>query len=216
VKEQKAFAENIRVHPFESLELDPTQAQRFKLMEKAMSPEAAGTVLHHGQEVPDFTLTDQHSRRVSLAQFRGKVVALTFVYTRCPRPEYCVRLSNNLGLLARRFQKGLGKDLILLTIAIDPVHDQAASLDDYAESWKVNSSSWHFLTGDLAQVREIGRRFDLNFYPDEALLVHSFHTVVIDRGGRLAANLEGNGFSSRQLGDMVATVMGLPPNSGTE
>jgi protein SCO1/2 len=47
----------------------------------------------------------------------------------------------------------------------------------------------------------------MHFYPDEALLVHSFHTVVIDRKGRLAANLEGNDFTSQELGDVVQTVM---------
>ena len=52
--------------------------------------------------------------------------------------------------------------------------------------------------------------FDMHFYPDEALLVHSFHTVVIDRKGRLAANLEGNDFTSQELGDVVQTVM-TPP-----
>ena len=51
------------------------------------------------------------------------------------------------------------------------------------------------------------RSFDMNYYPDEALLVHSFHTVVIDRQGKLVSNIEGNDFTPKQLGDLVQTVL---------
>jgi protein SCO1 len=207
VEKDSSYAENVRVHPFESLELDPTQARRFKLMEQAMAARSAADVLHVGQPVPDFSLTDQNRQRVSLSQFGGKVVAITFIYTRCPRPDYCVRLSNNFGLLQRRFQERMGKDLVLLTIVIDPEHDQPETLAKYADIWKADGRSWRFLTGPLPDIQQLCRKFDMAFYPDEALLVHSFHTVVIDRSGRLAANLEGNDFTAQQLGDLVQSVM---------
>ena len=104
VEKDSSYGENVWVHPFESLELDPTEARRFKLMEQAMAARSAADVLHVGQPVTDFSLTDENWQRVSLSQFSGKVVAITFIYTRCPRPDYCVRLSNNFGLLQRRFQ----------------------------------------------------------------------------------------------------------------
>jgi protein SCO1 len=208
VDQQSSYAENVHVRPFESLELDPTEARRFKLMENAMATgSAARDVLHVGQPVPDFTLTDQNRQRVSLSQFAGKVVAITFIYTRCPRPDYCVRLSNNLGILQRRFDRRMGRDLILLTVIIDPVHDQPEQLADYARTWKADVRNWHFLTGSVGQVQQLCRKFDMAFYPDEGLLVHSFHTVIIDRDGKLAANLEGNDFTAQQLGDLVQTVM---------
>lgn len=202
------FAENIRAHPFESLELDPSAARRFKLMENAMSNRStAADVLQVGQAVPDFVLTDQNRQHVSLSQFSGKVVAITFVYTRCPRPDYCLRLSNNFGLLQRRFKNHMGRDLILLTVVIDPAHDQPETLATYARTWKADSHSWHFLTGPLADIQRLCRGFDMAFYPDEALLIHSFHTVVIDQHGKLGANLEGNDFTAQQLGDLVQTVL---------
>jgi protein SCO1 len=207
VDKDSSYAENVRVHPFESLELDPTEARRFKLMEQATAVRSAADVLHTGQPVPDFSLTDQNRQRVSLSQFAGKVVAITFIYTRCPRPDYCVRLSNNFGLLQRRFQERMGKDLVLFTVVIDPAHDQPEMLAKYAHIWKADGRSWLFLTGPLADIQQLCRKFDMAFYPDEALLVHSFHTVVIDRSGRLAANLEGNDFSAQQLGDLVQSVM---------
>jgi protein SCO1/2 len=217
VDTDSSYAENLRVRPFESLELDPTEARRFKLMEKSMASRSAATeVLHIGQPVPDFSLTDQSRQRVSLSQFAGKVVAITFIYTRCPRPDYCVRLSNNFGLLQRRFQSRLGQDLVLFTVVIDPAHDQPEALANYARTWKADARTWHFLTGPLPDIQKLCRKFDMAFYPDEALLVHSFHTLVIDRKGRLAANLEGNDFTAQQLGDLVQSVLTPPQPASSE
>src|SRR5579863_10281654 len=143
VEKDSSYAENIHAHPYESLELDPTQARRYKLMENAMAAKSAADVLHVGQPVPYFSLIDQNRQQVSLSQFAGKVVAITFIYTRCPRPDYCVRLSNNFGLLQKRFQSRMGSDLILLTIVIDPVHDQPGALANYARTWKADARSWH-------------------------------------------------------------------------
>jgi len=213
VEGSSSYAEDIQSRPFESLELDPTQARRFKLLENAMAAKSTPSdALRIGQAVPDFALIDQNRGRISLSQFAGKVVAITFIYTRCPRPDYCVRLSNNFGLLQRRFKNRMGRDLVLLTVVIDPAHDQPDALADYARIWKADSRSWHFLTGPLEDIHKLCRKFDMAFYPDEALLVHSFHTVVVDRNGKLAANLEGNDFTSQQLGDLVQTVMALEPS----
>lgn len=207
VEDHSSYAEDVRIVPFESLELDPTEARRLKLLENAISAKPpSADVLREGQFVPDFRLIDQNRAPVSLSEFTGKVVALTFVYTRCPRPDYCVRLSNNFGILQRRFAGRMGRDLILLTVVIDPVHDQPDALNEYARTWHADARSWHFLTGSVADIQQLCRRFDMSFYPDEALFVHSFHTVVIGRRGQLIANLEGNSFTAKQLGDLIANV----------
>lgn len=207
VESDSSYAEGVRIVPFESLELDPTEARRLKLLENAISEKPpSADALRVGQSVPDFQLTDQNRASISLSQFTGKVVALTFVYTRCPRPDYCVRLSNNFGILQRRFAGRMGHDLILLTVVIDPVHDQPDALREYARTWNADARSWHFLTGSVADIQQLCRRFDMSFYPDEALFVHSFHTVVIGRRGQLIANLEGNTFTAKQLGDLIANV----------
>jgi protein SCO1/2 len=207
VENNASFVENIRIHRFESLELDPTQARRLKLMENAIAPGSLPTALALGQSVPDFVLTDQSRNRVALSQFTGKVVVATFIYTRCPLPDYCFRLSNDFALLQKRFRSRMGSEIVLLSIVIDPAHDQPNALADYAQIWKADSRSWHFLTGAPPDIEKLSREFDMNFYPDEALFVHSFHTVVIDRQGKLAANLEGNNFSAKQLGDLVETML---------
>ncbi len=203
-----SYADNVRVRPFESLELDPTQARRMRLLEKMVASSSPGSgALAVGQPVPDFILTDQNRKQVRLSQFAGKVVAVTFIYTRCPFPNYCFRMSNNFGQLQKRFREQMGRNLVLLSIVIDPANDGPEALTGYARIWKADSNGWHFLTGSLPEIQELCRKFDMNFYPDEALLVHSFHTAVIDRQDRLAANIEGNEFTAQQLGDLVKTLL---------
>ncbi len=204
VDKDSSYAEGLQIRPFESLELDPTEARRLSLVEKANSTRPpSAKVLQVGEPVPDFNLIDQNRDSVSLSQLKGKVVALTFIYTRCPRPDYCVRLSNNFGVLQRRFKSHMGQDLVLLTVVIDPVHDQPNALKSYARTWKTDSRQWHFLTGPIADIQQLCRRFDMSFYRDEGLYVHSFHTVVVSRDGRMVANLEGNDFTAQQLGDLI-------------
>lgn len=104
----------------------------------------------------------------------------------------------------------MSRDLILLTVVVDPVHDQPDALKTYAHTWKADVRGWHFLTGSVSDIQQLCRHFDMSFYPDEALFVHSFHTVVIGRQGQLVANLEGNTFTSKQLGDLVESVAQRP------
>jgi protein SCO1 len=207
VEEDDSYAENIQIHHYQSLEQEPLAVRRLQLLAGLNKTSPAARLLDLGQHVPDFTLTDQTERRIALSQFSGKVVAATFIYTRCPLPNYCFRLSNNFGRLQKRFTDRMGRDLVLLTITMDPVHDRPEVLANYAETWKADPGSWHFLTGSLAEVQTVCRKFGVNFWSDEGTLTHSLHTIVIDRQGRLAANFEGNEFSAQQLGDFLATVL---------
>jgi protein SCO1/2 len=204
------YAEDVQPHTYQNLELDPSQTRRLKILESVAGADSSSKALAVGEAVPDFALTDEKSRRVTLSQFSGKVVALTFVYTRCPFPNYCFRLTNNFSQLQKRFDDRMGRDLVLLTILIDSANDGPTALGSYGSIWKADSKGWHFLTGALPDLQVLCRNFDMNFYPDEALLVHSFHTVIIDRHSRLAANLEGNDFTSKQLGDLVETILKRP------
>jgi len=94
--------------------------------------------------------------------------------------------------------------------SFDPIHDQPEILAGYAQTWKANPRAWRFLTGTVPQVRHVCGLFGVNFWPDEATLTHSLHTVIIDRQGKLAANLEGNLFTAEQLGDLVTATITVP------
>lgn len=204
------YAEDVKATTAANFESEPMEADGLTALQSALNPSSTAQIVRTGQTVPDFVLTDQVGKEIHLSQFRGKVTVLTFGYSRCPNPDYCFRLSNNLANVERRFSARAGRDLVLLTIAIDPEHDRGETLTEYARVWHANPVFWHFLTGPLSEVKQVASMFGMNFWREEGLLTHSLHTVIIDRKGRLAANLEGNQFTAQQLGDLVQTVMNNP------
>ena len=210
VEKDTAYAEKIHVREYQSVEPDPETTRRLKLLDGAFGS-TAGEVLEAGQKVPDFMLTDQKRRRVALSQFSGKVVLINFVYTRCALPNFCLRISNNFGVLQRRFQARMGKDLIFLTVTFDPAHDTPEAMAKYASIWKADPVTWRFLTGATAEIARVCAWFGVDFFPDEGLMDHSLHTAIIDPARKLVVNLEGNEYTADQLGDLVQTVLDRGP-----
>ncbi len=205
VGKDSSHAEDVRVRSYASAEREPSKDRRLQGFQEDLVGKMRRVAV--GQTVPDFTLIDQKKRTVHFSQFAGKVVALNFVYTRCVLPEYCVRSSNNFGVLQKKYVDRLGRDLVLLTVTFDPVHDQPEVLQNYAQTWKADPETWRFLTGAPPDVQRVCDLFGVNFVPDEGLFIHSLHTAVIDRRGNLVANLEGNEFTATQLADLVKTVL---------
>jgi protein SCO1 len=200
------YAEGITIHEFSDLEQQSLAARRLTMVEKLEGRSSEPKALTVGERVPRSTLMDQNRRQVDVAAFPGKVVVLNFFYTHCTLPEYCFRVSNNLGNVQKRFQKKMGHDLVLLSLSFDPVHDQPEALANYARTWHADRN-WHFLTGAPPVVRNLCTLFGVNSWPDEAELLHSLHTVVLDRDRRLAANIEGNQFTAQQLGDLIEVIL---------
>src|SRR2546423_1052264 len=77
----------------------------------------------------------------------------------------------------------------------------------YAKEWKADAARWHFLTGSSDDIKRVADMFGMDYFPDEGLINHSLRTVVIDRAGRLIANVEGNRFTAQQLGDLVSSAL---------
>jgi protein SCO1/2 len=157
-----------------------------------------------GDLIPDFALTDQNGRPVRLSDLRGKVVALNFLYTRCPLPDVCPRLAANFAVLQRRFRGEAGKGLVLLSITIDPQFDSVPVLREYAGRWNAQPDRWRFLTGSPEAIEKVAGNFGLVYWPDEGSLGHNSTTSILDREGRLAAIVEGSSFRVDQLGDLIA------------
>jgi protein SCO1/2 len=152
-----------------------------------------------GSAVPDFTLTGESGKPVQLSTLHGQVIAIDFIYTRCPLPDVCPRLSANFARLQRRF----GPKLTLLSITIDPQFDQPDVLQRYAKRWNANPETWHFLTGDEISIRKIAETFGLLYFAEEGSITHTVRTAVIDRDGRLAGLVEGSSYAVSQLGDLI-------------
>lgn len=208
VEKDAAYADDIRIRPYENATQEPMAARQLEILESATAKDSpSAPVLQVGQAVPDFSLIDQRGERVALSSLAGKVVAITFIYTRCPLPNFCFRMSNNFGVVHRRFVDRMGKDVALLSITFDPEHDQPDILAAYAQTFTKNQKGWYFLTGPAADVQKICRSFGVTAWQDEGLVTHSLHTVVLDRHGRIVANLEGNEYTAKQLGDLIETTI---------
>jgi protein SCO1/2 len=205
VAKESAHIEELRVVRYESVEQDPLTARRLRLLQHMTGRRV--TPLTVGQTVPDFTLTDQTGARVSFSQFRGKVVALNFIYTSCVLPQFCYRLANHFSVVQRRFTARMGRDLVLLTVTFDPARDTPERLAEYGQQWNADRSAWRFLTGSVEDVGRVCRLFGLDAFPDEGLISHSTRTVVIDPRGALAASIEGNQHTAAQLGDLLDAVL---------
>lgn len=168
---------------------------------------AVPTLIPVGSEIPEFTLIDQRSSPLSLSSLRGKVVAVTFIYTRCPLPDYCPRMVENFRAVRTRFADRMDRDLVLLTVTFDPQYDTPERLSAFAAANRASVPGWHFLTGDAVQIERVCDAFGIQYYAEEGLITHSLQTAVIGRDGRLAATIEGRAFTPKQLGDVIESAL---------
>jgi protein SCO1/2 len=165
-------------------------------------PKAEGKIAI-GEQTPDFALTDQNGNTVRLSSIQGQVVAIDFIYTRCPLPDVCPRLSANFARLQKRFAGRIA----LLSITLDPQHDTPQVLAEYAARWRADSHTWLFLTGSEDDIRKVAGHFGVIFWAEEGAITHTSSTAIIDRSGKLAAMVEGSAFTSQQLIDLVQTEL---------
>jgi protein SCO1/2 len=153
-----------------------------------------------GNPIPDFSLTTETGGRLRLADLRGKIVAINFLYTRCPLPDVCPRLAANFATLQRRFASRMGADLVFLSITVDPDFDTPAVLAEYAKRWGAHSPGWRFLTGDVAP---IAAALGETYWTDEGSIGHNSTTSIVDRNGRLAATVNGSTWRVDQLEQLL-------------
>ena len=160
-----------------------------------------------GDAVPDFSLLDEQGRPTRFSDFRGRLTAIEFIYTRCPLPDVCPRLSANFALLQKKF----GRGIVLLSVTIDPEHDSPEVLLEYARRWHADPAIWHFLTGDARGVRKVAGSFGLAYFAEEGAITHTSSTALIGPDGRLRAKLEGSSYTVRQLEDLVSHLLTAGP-----
>ncbi len=166
-------------------------------------PDPVPTVSYHvpalGDAVPDFTFLNQSAKRISMGQFRGKVLLLTFVYTRCPLPEYCIRMSRNFAEIDQRLQAdpALYGKTHLLTVSFDPSYDTPAVLRSYGGAYTKRYSAetfahWDFAAPSEAELPKLEGWFDVGVTPTPGSsaggpLQHSLATVIVGADGKVLA-----------------------------
>ena len=172
---------------------------------------AAGEV---GSEVPDFTLSNQDGRPIRISQFRGSALLVTFIYTRCPLPDYCPLMTNHFLSLYRSLVKEepLLARTHLLSVSFDPAFDTPQVLREYAGRYLRGDATeafkhWDFATGTAEEIRKMAGYFGLEYWVEGGQIVHSLRTAVISPEGKLARLYSGNDWTP---GDLLREVRDLP------
>ena len=148
-----------------------------------------------GDEVPDFKLLNQSNHTIDLKQFRGKVVVMTFIYTRCPLADFCPRMSRNFAEIDKTLQSdpALYKNTHLLSVSFDPTYDTPKVLRSYGAAYTGKFTNetfqhWEFAAPSVADLASMEQFFDLGVTPGpDKSLQHSLSTVVIGKDGKMAA-----------------------------
>jgi len=162
-----------------------------------------------GKQVPDFTLTNQDGKKISPKDFRGKAWAVTFIYARCPLPDYCIRMSTNFSDLANSLKDNpeLKDKVRLLSISFDPENDTPAKLRQYGQGYLGNQASpdftiWQLAVGSDDEVRKVAGFFGLDYRLDEnnkAVITHNLRTAVVSPDGKVIKVYAGNEWTPAQL-----------------
>jgi protein SCO1/2 len=158
--------------------------------------------LQVGALLPEYHFTNQLGQAFSTSQFKGQALAITFLFTRCPFPNFCPRMATEFSEAQQKLLalSSAPKNWHLLTISFDPENDKPEVLKRYAEAFKYDPARWTFATGDLVDITAIGEQFGLAFWHDETgSLSHNLRTAVIDASGRVRKIFTGNQWTSDEL-----------------
>lgn len=174
-------------------------------------PPPQSDIRQPGDLITDAKFVDQNGSPASLASYRGHRVAMTFIYTRCPLPEFCPLMDRNFAAV----QKTLAStpalaDVRLVTVTLDPAFDTPAVLKPYAVRRGANPKIWSFLTGDPTEINKFGSQLGIyvEHNPQSAIdITHNLRTVVIDPDGRLVKVHNGNSWTPSEL---VADLSAVP------
>ena len=140
----------------------------------------AGGELSPPQPTPDFTLTDQSGRKVSMSDQRGKLVLVTFLYTNCP--DVCPLITQNLNQ-ALQMLGPKRDDVRVLAVSVDPEGDTPESVDKYAKAHHL-LPEFHYLTGTRDDLTQVWKDYDVAAVArDPELVDHTAYTMLVDRSG---------------------------------
>ena len=156
--------------------------------------------LKEGEIVPFFTLTNQDGVRVTSDTFRGQPYVLTFIFTRCPVPNFCPRMSNNF----TKVQEGVKSEpalnrVRLLSISLDPAFDTPAILKGYGEHLQADFATWHFVTGELGQIKTLTESFGVYVQPEGGTISHGLATALIGTDGSVVKIWRGNEWTPTEV-----------------
>lgn len=161
------------------------------------------TPLKEGDPLPDYTFTNELGQAVSLGQFKGQALAITFIFTRCPFPTFCPKMSLNF-IETQNKLKALTNaptNWRLLTLSFDPEYDTPAVLKEYAARYGADPARWSFLTGATADIATITEQSGVMFWRENRTepFSHNLRTIVVDTQGRVQKIIANNNWTADEL-----------------
>ena len=186
------------------------------IVQQASAPNSAAPGMrvepNQGDEVPNFALQNQDGKQIRFKDYRGKALLLTFIYTRCPLPDYCTLMSNNFAQIDRQLalDPNLYAKTHLLSISIDPGYDTPQVLRSYGAAHterydKETFQHWEFASGP--QVKEAAQWFGLQYFPDNDQIIHSLRTVIVTPDGKVAKVYRDNTWKPEEVIEELKRVV---------
>jgi len=162
-----------------------------------------------GNLIPDLTLVNQDGKKINLKDYRGKALAITFIYSRCPLPEYCILMSKHFSDLANQLNENdeLKDKIRLLSVSFDPETDTPARLKEYGRGYlgkdsKTDFTVWQLATGTDKEVKAVADFFGLRYEVDandKTQFNHSLRTIVVSPDGKVQKVFSGNEWTLNDL-----------------
>lgn len=163
--------------------------------------------LKAGDLVPNYTFTNELGRVVHLADYRGNALAVTFIFTRCPFPTFCPRMTEHFNKVSALLKSApdAPKNWRLLSLSFDPDYDTPATLQAYGIRYDYDPATWSLATGSLNQIERMAGHFGLYFGRNVPIAEqnHNLRTVVLDTQGRVQEIFIGNEWESEDLAKAI-------------
>jgi len=165
-------------------------------------------VLQPGERVPDVRLVDETATARAIGDWRGKVLVVTFIYTRCPFPDFCPRMDRQFKSVQTDVlaDPQLRDRVALLSVTFDPAFDTPPVLAAHAKQLGADSRIWHFATGDPEVIESFASRLGVSVIREGTNaenVTHNLRTAVIGPDGTLRTVFSGNEWTPAQLIDAV-------------
>ena len=174
-------------------------------LEKAPAPTAASgfELLKPGEAVPDAPFVDQDGTARPFSSFKGSPLAITFIYTACPIPDFCPLMDRQFGAIQQTLTTNRAlQNAHLLSVSFDPATDTPAVLKAHAGRLKADPARWTFLTGDRDKIDQFAARFgvSINRSPTDAIdITHNLRTAIVDAEGRLVKMYTGDEWKPEEV-----------------
>jgi protein SCO1/2 len=166
--------------------------------------------LQAGDVVPDTPLIDQDGKPITLKGFSGSALAVGFIYTRCPLPQFCPLLDRRFGEVQKLAEgdPSLKGKIRLLSISFDPGFDSAAVLRAHAKKAGADPAVWRFATAEEAVVDRLAAAFGVNVIREkDGSITHNLRTAVIDPSGHVVSIVGDNAWTADELGRALTNAL---------